>query len=88
MEAFAGRIMPVVESADLFDPNSLVNYCCVSKRTKNFLLNPKSRSNNLYHKLFWVYTDSETGKLRESEIFLTTNIDDFKLESSVGNNQN
>ena len=85
-EAFAGRIMPVVESADLFDPNSLVNYCCVSKRTKNFLLNPKSRSNNLYHKLFWVYTDSETGKLRESEIFLTTNIDDFKLESSVGNN--
>ena len=86
-QAFGGRIMPVVESAALFDPNTLVNVCTTSKRTKNFLLSPGSRSDNLYHKLFWVYTDSETNELRESEIYLTTNVDDFKLSESVVNGQ-
>ena len=86
-QAFGGRIMPVVESAALFDPNTLVNVCTTSKRTKNFLLSPGSRSDNLYHKLFWVYTDPETNELRESEIYLTTNVDDFKLSESVVNNQ-
>lgn len=82
-QAFGGRIMPVVESAALFDPNTLVNVCTTSKRIKNFLLSPGSRSDNLYHKLFWVYTDPENNELRESEIYLTTNVDDFKLSQSV-----
>jgi hypothetical protein len=80
---FGGRIYPVVENNTMFDPNTLVNICTTSRRTKKFLLNPKSNSQNLYHKLFWVYSDSETGKLRETEIFLNTNVDDFKLEDAI-----
>ena len=77
---FDGRIIPIT-TKNGFNPNRLVNMCKISKDNKKYLLDDDRQSPEMYYGLSWVYSDSSG--LNETEIFLSTAPDDYKLSDKI-----